>query len=283
MQLSRENVEGLLDLQVMSGRMTPELKEEKLREFDRLTQQNMNQSRVAGFDNRSYPRVGQAQGILSGPEMLVIFALAVVLVICAKRGSGWSAVFLTGVLFTYISARALAYSFKNGKGFGFKFIIALICGIAMLAYGIFLKVGSEEAKAALDSHNDILAVGGIIFAGAALIIGSLISNNVSKKKFTQRVEGKCVELRTPPTGRSVPVKLSPVYEYYFNGQYQRVMNGTYFNKGYPEVGETREIFINPDIPGDYYEPKMTRSITIFLCILGMFFIGMGVLVCVLGM
>ena len=322
MQLSREQVEGLLDMQVMAGRMSPEVKEEKMREFDMKVQQmqggqqmyaqqggqQMNPQHVEQYgdgynnpyndqfggnndqsggynnpqsislDNAKYPRVGQAQGILSGPEMIVIFSLAVVLVIQAMKGSGWSVCFLCGLLFTYISARVIVHAIQKRDSFILKYLLFLVCGIGMLVYGIFMRVGSQEAKAAFDSLNDVLAVGSIILVGAGMIVGSFVSKSINKKRFTHKLEAKCIELRSPRFDNTVPIKLSPVYEYYLNGEYKRVMNGVYSNKGYPEVGETREIYINPEIPDDYFEPIMSRSITIFLCILGTFFIAMGLLV-----
>ena len=63
---------------------------------------------------------------------------------------------------------------------------------------------------------------------------------------------------------------------------KRISNSTYSNKGNPKAGEVREIFINPDKLGGYYDPQRSGSISISMIILGSFFIAMGILLLVLG-
>ena len=290
MLINRDEVEDLLDLQLNIGRIPPEYKEEIMREFDGLAQQEQyqnnaeddNQTKLSESDNISYPGVGQSHSILSVHEVVVVFAIAFLLVICALRGSVWSAVFMIGVLFTYLFARAIAYYIKSGEGISFKIVLALLCGIGLIAFGVFEKVGSTEAKDAFYLYKDILAIGSIILVGIGLIVGPFIVTRYFRNKFTQKVEAKCIEIRTPRYGSGVPVIITPVYEYCYNGQYQRVMKEVYSNKANPEVGETREIYINPDIPGDYYEPNMSRSNYLLFCKLGVFFIFMGILAYVVG-
>ena len=59
LQMSRDDVERLLDLQVRAGRMTPEMKEEKMREYDMKVQQ-------AGMSGQQM--YGQQAG-MSGQQM----------------------------------------------------------------------------------------------------------------------------------------------------------------------------------------------------------------------
>ena len=47
-QMSRDDVERLLDMQVSAGRITPQLKEERLREYDMKVQQMNGQQRAQG-------------------------------------------------------------------------------------------------------------------------------------------------------------------------------------------------------------------------------------------
>ena len=90
-QMSREEVEKLLDLQVQTGNMSEQLKEEKLREFDMLMQQraggvpNQQYGQMNGMqgqqfgqvnempgqaDRVKYPRIKPQEGYLNTPEMI---------------------------------------------------------------------------------------------------------------------------------------------------------------------------------------------------------------------
>jgi hypothetical protein len=64
-----------------------------------------------------------------------------------------------------------------------------------------------------------------------------------------------------------------------NGTFYR---GAIYKNGRVKVGETREIFINPQTLDEYYDPVMSGLTTVSLIILAVFFVFMGVLGLVLG-
>ena len=177
------------------------------------------------------------------------------------------------------------YSMKDiekGRKLSYIPILAAVVGFGMLGLAFYTKYGSAELKDAVSAHNDLIGSICIIALGAGMIIGNLLSRRNSSKVYTVPVQAVCVELKSPKHGSHVPVKLSPVYEYTYNGVTHRVQNSYYSNKGYPRAGETREIFINPDRADGYFDPIMSKSTSIGLTLIGGFFIFMGVLVLILG-
>ena len=306
LQMERSDVEKLLDLKVNAGRMTPEMKEEYLREYDRkvaemvaektgqpVPDQYMGQTsgQLNGQDllktqlEQQYPGMhynGTSMTYLSNVETIAMVILAIVLVVFAMRDNTFMTVFLMGVMFTYVSVAVISKDLKNKKGVQLVAAVAGICGLGMLAYAFFLMFGSKAMKDSFDANNGIIACISSIVIGLFLIVGNLIGKSKSKGKYTYPVQAKCVELLSPRHGSHVPAKLTPVYEFYLNGEMKRISNSTYSNKGNPKAGEVREIFIDPDKLDGYYDPQRSGSISISMIILGSFFIAMGILLLVLG-
>lgn len=287
-EMNRDDVERLLDLQVRAGRLTPEMKEEKLREYDMMVQQRGGGPGGANYqqgganyqpENDRYPRIKpHPEGYLNGPEMIAFLVLAIVIIIAAKMNCGWLMELTMGIMFSYVSVRILTKDIKAGKGASYIPVIAGICGVGMLALGIFTLFGTEEMKVAFDSYSDIFLCSTMLIVGAGMIIGNIISRCSAKKKYTYAVQAKCIQLLSPRDGHNVPRRLSPVYEFYYNGKTHRVMNSSFSNRGNPRAGEVREIFINPENLDGYYDPKRSNAISIGIALIGCFFIVMTVLV-----
>ena len=277
--MTRGDVERLLDMQVNAGRLTPQMKEEKLREFDVKLQEAIEQKNSG---SGVYPRVGQVEGILSGTEILVVIGLVAMMLWAGKIGEGWLVGVTAGLLFTYLPIRIIAYGIKHEAGITWAPVIALLCGIGMLIWGFFTKFGSSEAKAAVGSYSDIIGCASIFLVGGGLIVGNYLSRKSTKNRYRYAVQATCVELKSPKTGHSVPARLSPIYEYILDGRTYRVQNGIYSTHGYPRAGEVRNIFVNPNDSYGYYDPIMSKATAIGMTCLGSFFIFMAVLVLVLA-
>ena len=60
----------------------------------------------------------------------------------------------------------------------------------------------------------------------------------------------------------------PIYEIYFRDEMIQICNNVYTNMNHIEVGETREVYVNPENPQEFYEPKEEKDLVIFLYVLG---------------
>ena len=292
MKIDREGVEQILDLQVNAGRITPQIKEERLREYDAKVQQMTQQQygdqmqgpQMNGGQPVKYPYIAKSdqEQYLNGVEMVALLAMVVILMKAAADKSTFMVEFCMGLMFAFVAVKIITKDIEKGRKLSYIPILAAVVGFGMLGLAFYTKYGSAELKDAVSAHNDLIGSICIIVLGAGMIIGNLLSRRNSSKVYTVPVQAVCVELKSPKHGSHVPVKLSPVYEYTYNGVTHRVQNSYYSSKGYPRAGETREIFINPDRADGYFDPIMSKSTSIGLTLIGGFFIFMGVLVLILG-
>ena len=346
-QMSRDDVEKLLDLKVSRGRMTPERKIELMQEYDARVQmmngqgdpnqmgyqsqmgyQNQqgfqgqqvyqgqqgypNQQGYAAYNagpqgvynqpyNQGYDQSYQqqnlnqnvygsaaaippgyrTQSILNGPQMIITFIFGIVLVVAAKMNIGWLTGAATGAIFAFVAAILLKYEMKKEKKHVAFPALFLIIGVILIMMSLFSLLANDGMKASVSAYSDVIMLAVFVLVGLGMIIVPLINRSRLKKVCTQPVQAKCIELLNPRHGNSFPRKRAPLYEFYYNGETRRLMNGVYSSKGYPQIGEVREIFIDPTYLDEYYDPKSSAANLIFTCILGTFFMGMGILCFVL--
>lgn len=297
MEMTREDVEKFLDLQVRTGNMSEQVKEEKLREYDMLMQQRNSGNPYQQYEqpngmpyqqygqpsgmpeNGGYPRIKpHAEGYLNGPEMIGTLIIAVLIIVAAKMESAAFLGILMGILFTYIGVKIIYKDRKEGNRLQFLPVVATICGVLMLIYGFFKLLGSSEAQSSLDRAGNTLLPFIIMAIGIGLIIGYAISINSLKKRYTISVQAKCIQLVIPRSNRGSPRMRAPIYEYWYNGETRRTFNPFFSNRGNPAIDEVREIYVSHDDDGGYYEPSRTKTNFIFTILLGAFFIIMGVIV-----
>ena len=274
-QMSREEVEKLLDLQVQTGNMSEQLKEEKLREFDMLMQQ-----RKGGV---KYPRIKPQEGYLNTPEMIGTLVIAILIVVAAKKGSAAFVGLLMGILFTYIGVKIIFKDRKEGKRIQFISIVAAIVGVLMLGYGFFKIFGSDGAQSEFDRIGNAILPFIIIGVGFAIIIGYAVSVSAMKKRYTIPVQATCIQLVIPRNGARSPRMRAPMYEYWYNGEKRRTFKNVFSNRGNPAINEIREIYVSATDDGGYYDPVGSKTQFIFTILIGLIFIVIGGIVVYLSL
>ena len=295
-QMSREEVEKLLDLQVQTGNMSEQLKEEKLREFDMLTQQraggvpNQQYGQMNGMPNQQfgqvnempgqadrvkYPRIKPQEGYLNTPEMIGTLVIAILIVVAAKKGSAAFVGLLMGILFTYIGVKIIFKDRKEGKRIQFISIVAAIVGVLMLGYGFFKIFGSDGAQSEFDRIGNAILPFIIIGVGFAIIIGYAVSVSAMKKRYTIPVQATCIQLVIPRNGARSPRMRAPMYEYWYNGEKRRTFKNVFSNRGNPAINEIREIYVSATDDGGYYDPVGSKTQFIFTILIGLIFIVIG--------
>ncbi|MBR6478863.1 MAG: hypothetical protein IKS85_10495, partial [Lachnospiraceae bacterium] len=67
----------------------------------------------------------------------------------------------------------------------------------------------------------------------------------------------------------------PIYEVYFRDETIQICNNLYTNLNRVEVGEVREVYLNPDNPKEFFEPKEEKSAKLFTYAFGSAFIAIS--------
>ena len=107
---------------------------------------------------------------------------------------------------------------------------------------------------------------GAVFAliGFAILCANLVGRLRARKKCSTQVVAKCVRISNASEamvkeGEDVEegdtLLEAPVFEISYNGQTFELDPHTYTNVCKTQVGEIRNIYINPDDPKEYYDPK----------------------------
>ena len=109
-----------------------------------------------------------------------------------------------------------------------------------------------------------------IAIGIAILISASLSGRKGHKECTERVIAHCVRItneadvveRVVSIGNEGSLNFgikAPVFEILYNGQAIELEPHVYSNVCDTQVGEAREILIDPKNPQNYYDPKERRA------------------------
>ena len=115
--------------------------------------------------------------------------------------------------------------------------------------------------------------------GTVIIAGPIGGQNRKKKRCTESVLAECVDIRTKRgrTSKGGSITLfSAVYRYNYNGRSYENAENMYSKTRTPMVGEQRMIFLDPDHPSFFYEPKRDRKINFSIMIIGIMIVAISV-------
>ena len=104
-----------------------------------------------------------------------------------------------------------------------------------------------------------------VLIGAAMLFIPLITMKKKKKRCTQPVRVTCTELRElagntytePVSGALISEAMKPRFEGQLNGQ-PLVIESNVYSSPHPQIGEVKELMINPDNHNDYLEPNKSH-------------------------
>ena len=110
----------------------------------------------------------------------------------------------------------------------------------------------------------------LIIAGIAILVSAALSGRKGHRECTERVIAHCVRItneadvveRVVSIGNEGNLNFgikAPVFEILYNGQTIELDPHVYANICDTQVGEAREILIDPKNPQNYYDPKERRA------------------------
>ena len=210
------------------------------------------------------------EGIALATILIGIFVFAV----AGLAGSGWLTSLSMGIVFVSCSILMLQGQLKKPKKrLGLSLLIGLL-GFIFCFIGIMDRFGPRALKSWADENERWITCGVLIVVGAGLILSGFLGRIQKRRYCTELVEGTCIELRQGRGSNSRNL-YSPVYRYYYQGEWRTVTNNLFTNYGNPNIEDVRQIYIDPVYFDEYYDPIRARRGVIFKCILGAFFIGMA--------
>ncbi len=147
------------------------------------------------------------------------------------------------------------------RSFVFPLLILAAGGCALLC-GVLLKTAPEALAAFFDAYAPDIIFLLLLAAGAFIILCALTEPKRKLRYCTEQVTAVCTELRS--NGKND----APVYTFYYAGGEHQIAESTYTNYANPEIGETREIYIDPVSLDELYEPVRAKAVRRFSYVFG---------------
>lgn len=172
----------------------------------------------------------------------------------------------------------------TGKNFSFHkhamSALLPIIGISILLItGYLLLSKNISSLPKMEGKFRTIVIGvGMAGLGAAVLILNIIATHYLKKACSERIQARCVYIKeeTEYSNGRRHIKRAPVFEFQFLGNTYCVSENSGSGK-VPSIGESCEIFINPNNPKEFYR-KGGNPMALFVIVCGVFIL-FGVLAC----
>lgn len=163
--------------------------------------------------------------------------------------------------------------FKRGIA---GFIIALgVVFIVLITAGIIICKQVPDISV---TYKDVIFLSLFFVVGFGNCLSGFHFGNVAKKYLTERVQGKCISHQYAK-GNSFSKR--SIFEYTYRGKVYRRHEDVFARQGCAEVGEVRELMIDPEDPRCIYDPIAGKARKISGVMIGMIFIVITAVVVVL--
>ena len=148
-----------------------------------------------------------------------------------------------------------------------------LVGIGCLVGGSIFQFGSEVVIKHLDDALPYVFLCLIMIIGAGMILGTYLTSKRKHEVCTYCITANCVEVKS--RYHRGTRSYCPIYEVYFRDETIQICNNLYTNLNRVEVGEVREVYLNPDNPKEFFEPKEEKSAKLFTYAFGSAFIAIS--------
>ena len=208
-------------------------------------------------------------GILLSIVFLVWFVASIgAMIYFSKTNRGALVVTVFGQYFLVFGLIAVISGIKN-KNFQAVTLLFPLVGIGAMAGGCIFQFGAEAVKKQAEAAIPYLFLGLFFVIGVSLVLGTYLKSKRKHEVCNYCIAATCVEVKSHYDDGTRTY--CPVYEVYYRGEMIRICNNLYTNIHRVEVGEAREIYLNPNDPNEFYEPKEEKATKKFMYILGSIF------------
>lgn len=203
--------------------------------------------------------------ILGGVFLIWFFGSIVMLFLTAKTAPALTlAVF--GQIFLVIGIIALVSGLKQGDFLPIMLLFVFV-GLFMIIWGYIMQSGDDGLQERFMTVFPYFALSAFLLTGILSLANSFIRNR-RDQKCTQLIRATCVEIKRRKsnvetidhTGSHMRHLYCPVFTYFYDGQVYEGCHNTYTRGCNAVVGNTYDIYINPDKPKYFKEEGETVRI-----------------------
>lgn len=192
---------------------------------------------------------------------------------CSRNGMQWLMITLFGQYFFVFGSVAAIAGIKEKK-FQPMTLIFVMVGLGAMGCGLILQFGTKSMENMLEDLVPYLLLSIFVLAGVGMLAGGIMYYQKKTAACTYAVNAKVIDLkRRRYKGKTL---FSPVYEYYYGGEYARYDSNMYTNIRVPQIGDYRELKINPSNPKEILEGNAAKVMLFFLVGLGSVFALAGI-------
>ena len=196
------------------------------------------------------------------------------LIYFSKANNGVMAVAILGQYFLVFGVIAVISGIKS-RTFQPVTLIFPVVGLALIAGAFIYGFGLKVAMAYIERYLPYFILFVFLVVGICVVCHAFLCHRHKKQVCNYSIMATCVDLSQRwHKGRRT---YCPVYEIYFRDQTIRLCNHVYSTANNVAVGESKELFINPQNPEEFYEEKQEKIVLSVLYIVGGMFIVVSVL------
>ena len=194
---------------------------------------------------------------ISGALFLIWFVGSIVALILTAKATPWLAISVFGQYFLVFGLIAMFSMIKEGK-FTPIFLILIFVGLLAVLFGIVMQFGDEAAQASFKQLIPYAGISIFFVMGLLFIINYFVRSN-QDKNCIEIVRATCVDMKKRKNSTSNGMSYTiyntycPVFSFTYNGKSYEVNNNIYTQVPDVELGEEKELYINPKHPKCFRE------------------------------
>lgn len=218
-------------------------------------------------------------GIIGAVFLIWFFGSMIAMLVCSKLDNR------TGILLALFGQYFLVFGIlgvganRKNKPFPLPILLFPLVGVLLLACGISIWVGGEQALVWLQKNAPYILIWIFPLVGAGMIVSATCNSRHLKRVCTREVQAKCIDVESTwspdRNGRGGRYVYMPVYSIFYNGEEKILRNYIYTNMNRFEQGEYYYIKINPDNPEEFIDSNNKKAKGMSL-ILGVVFLVISV-------
>ncbi len=203
--------------------------------------------------------------------LIWFFGSILAMVFFARNNMGYLAIGVFGQYFLVFGIIAVVSGIKN-KNFNPIFLIVPIVGLGAVIVSVIAQFGSETVLDVLEDSIPYLLLGVFFIAGLIMMIMAFCLYFGNKMRCKDYVVGTCVELLEQYNEHG-ELLVCPVYEANYGMHKLRLCNYIYTNMSDVNVGDVKDLYVNPNNPEEFCGDKGDVKVSFILGLLGTMFMG----------